>query len=49
MGGNFIEIIYILIRLEYVEYMKGTLDNENQKTNIVFKNIVLEETGKEKL
>lgn len=42
MGGNLLEIIYLLVRLEYVEYMNGTLDTENPKTNVVFKNIISE-------
>ena len=49
MGGNLAEIIYILVSLEYVEYMKGTLENEDPKTNDVFKNIILEELEKEKI
>lgn len=42
MGGNLLEIIFLLVRLEYVEYMNGTLDTENPKTNAVFKNIISE-------
>jgi len=42
-GKSFIEIIYLLVRMEYVEYMKGTLDSEDPKTNIVFKNTILDE------
>lgn len=49
IGGNFFNIIYILVRLEYVERMHGTLENENPETNVVFKNVILEEIGKEKL
>src|SRR3989344_1250215 len=48
MGGSLTEIIYILIRLEYVEYMNGTLENEDQNTNIIFKSIISEEIEKEK-
>ncbi|MEK7625196.1 MAG: hypothetical protein AAB467_02480, partial [Patescibacteria group bacterium] len=40
MGGNLLEIIYLLVRLEYVEYMNGTLDAENIKTNTTFKNTI---------
>lgn len=40
MGGNLLEIIYLLVRLEYVEYMNGTIDTENPKTNIIFKNTI---------
>ena len=40
MGGNVLEIIYLLVRLEYVEYMNGSLDAENPKTNIIFKNTI---------
>ena len=47
-GGTFFGIIYLLVRLEYVEYMRGTLDNENPKTNDIFKSIILEELEKEK-
>ena len=46
IGGNLTEIIYVLIRLEYVEYMNGTLDDEDQKTNAVFRNTILEEMAK---
>ncbi|MFA5652031.1 MAG: hypothetical protein WC933_01585 [Candidatus Paceibacterota bacterium] len=42
MGGNLLEIIYLLVRLEYVEYMNGTLDAENPKTNIIFKKTILD-------
>lgn len=42
MGGNLLEIIYLLVRLEYVEYMNGTLDSENTKTNTIFKNTISE-------
>ncbi|MFA6405280.1 MAG: hypothetical protein WCW46_00845 [Candidatus Paceibacterota bacterium] len=31
IGGNFFEITYVLIRLEYIEYMHGTLDEEDKK------------------
>jgi len=46
IGGNLTEIIYVLVRLEYVEYMNGTLDSEDQKTNTVFRNTILEEMAK---
>jgi hypothetical protein len=46
VGGNFFGVIYLLVRLEYVEYMNGTLENEDQKTNEVFKSIILEELEK---
>lgn len=46
IGGNLTEIIYVLVRLEYVEYMNGTLDNEDQKTNIIFRNTILEEMAR---
>ena len=42
MGGNLLEIIYLLVRLEYVEYMNGTLDAENPKTNTIFKSTISE-------
>ena len=48
-GGTFFGIIYLLVRLEYVERMHGTLDNEDQKTNSIFKNTILEELEKEKV
>jgi len=48
-GGTFFGVIYLLVRLEYVEHMHGTLDNENQKTNNIFKNTILEELEKEKV
>ncbi|MEK9177683.1 MAG: hypothetical protein AAB777_01020 [Patescibacteria group bacterium] len=43
IGGNLTEIIYVLVRMEYLEYMNGILENENQKTNAVFRNTILEE------
>ena len=49
VGGNFFGIIYLLVRLEYVESMNGTIKNEDIKTNSVFKSIILEELEKEKL
>lgn len=45
-GESFIEVIYILVRMEYVEYMKGTLDTESVKTNAVFKEVIQEEMKK---
>jgi hypothetical protein len=48
-GGTFFGVIYLLVRLEYVEYMNGAIDNEDIKTNSVFKSIILEELEKEKL
>ncbi|HTE48397.1 MAG TPA: hypothetical protein VK675_00630 [Candidatus Paceibacterota bacterium] len=40
MGGNLLEIIYLLVRLEYIEYMNGTIETENPKTNAIFKNTI---------
>lgn len=48
-GGTFFGVIYLLVRLEYVEYMNGTIDNEDLKTNSVFKSIILKELEKENL
>ena len=48
-GGTFFGVIYLLVRLEYVEYMNGTIDNEDIKTNSIFKSIILEELEKEKI
>ena len=48
-GETFFGVIYLLVRLEYVESMHGTLDNENPKTNSVFKNTILEELEKEEI
>lgn len=42
IGGNLVEIIYLLVRLEYIEYMDGTLDTESSNTNAVFKKIISE-------
>jgi len=42
-GGSLVEIIYVLVRIEYVEYMNGTLDEEDKKTNSIFKEVILEE------
>ena len=42
IGGNLFEIIYLLVRVEYIEYMNGTLDAENPETNTIFKNIISE-------
>jgi len=49
VGGTFFGVIYLLVRIEYVERMHGTLDNEDQKTNSIFKNTILEELEKEKI
>lgn len=49
VGGTFFGVIYLLVRLEYVERMHGTLDNEDPKTNDVFKSIILEELEKSAL
>ncbi|MEI6238424.1 MAG: hypothetical protein WCP15_02740 [bacterium] len=46
IGGNLTEIIYVLVRMEYVEYMNGNLEKEDQKTNAVFRNTILEEISK---
>ncbi len=46
IGGDFFNIIYVLVRLEYAEYMAGTLENEDPKTNLIFKNTILEELEK---
>lgn len=43
LGGNFLEITYILVRLEYVEYMRRSLDHENPKTNAIFRDTILRE------
>ena len=48
-SGTFFGVIYLLVRLEYVEYMNGTLENENSKTNDIFRSIILEELEKRKL
>ena len=48
-GSSFLEVVYLLVRLEYVEYMNGTLEKENEKTNLVFRNVILEEFKKENL
>jgi hypothetical protein len=45
-GGSFAGITNLLIRLEYIERMRGTLNSETQATNLVFKNIVIEEMQK---
>jgi hypothetical protein len=46
VGKNFVEVIYILIRVEYIESMKGTLETESEKTNAVFKKVLKEEIKK---
>lgn len=43
LGGNLFGITYILVLLEYMEYMKATLDTENEQTNIIFKNTIQDE------
>ncbi|MCX6754415.1 MAG: hypothetical protein NTU81_01120 [Candidatus Nomurabacteria bacterium] len=47
MGGSLFWIIYLLVRLEYIDYMNGTLDVENHKTNIIFKNTIFDVLEKE--
>lgn len=49
VGGNLFGVIYLLVRLEYVEYMKGALDSENIKTSNIFKSTILEELEKHNL
>lgn len=48
-GGSFAEIIYLLVRMEYIEYMRGTTDAENEATNVIFKKVITEEIEKLKL
>jgi len=48
-GGSFVEIINILVRLEYIEYMKGNLDvgkQETKNTFNIFRDIITEEVMK---
>ena len=47
IGGSLTEIIYVLVRMEYIEYMNGNLEKEDQKTNAVFRNTILEEIAKQ--
>lgn len=49
VGGNFFGVIYLLVRLEYIDYMNGTLDKENDKTNNIFKSSILEEVRRSNL
>jgi len=46
-GETFAGIIYLLVCMEYAEYMKGSLDAENRETNQIFKKIIDEEIEKE--
>ncbi|HEY4504165.1 MAG TPA: hypothetical protein VJI73_00140 [Candidatus Paceibacterota bacterium] len=46
-GSSFTEIIYLLVRMEYVEYMNGTMENENAQTNAVFRQVILSEVNPE--
>ncbi len=43
---SFAEIVYILIRLEYIEYMRGSLETESEETNAVFRKVLDEEIVK---
>lgn len=51
-GSSFVEVISLLVRLEYVEYMKGNLNIEDQETKNtfdIFKKIILEVAENENL
>lgn len=43
---NFARVVFILIRIEYLEYMRGTLDEESTKTVSIFEQVVAEEIKK---
>lgn len=45
-GENFARVIWILVRVEYIERMRGTLETESEKTNAVFKSVIAEEMQK---
>jgi len=47
-GSRFTGVIYLLVRMEYIEYMNGTVDAENEATNMIFKKIITEEIEKAK-
>jgi hypothetical protein len=44
--GSLVGVVYILIRVEYMEHMRGTLETENRKTNAAFKEVLEEEFQK---
>ncbi len=46
VGKSFVEVCFLLIRMEYVEYMNGTLDVEDRKTIALFRNVLDEEIRK---
>jgi hypothetical protein len=45
--GDLFGAIYLLVRLEYAEYMKGSLESEDVKTITVFKDTILKELSRE--
>ncbi len=43
---SFMEVVFVLIRMEYGECMNGALDVEDSKTVTLFRNVLEEEIGK---
>ncbi|MFH0791829.1 MAG: hypothetical protein V1905_01285 [bacterium] len=44
--GGFVEIVNILVQLEYIEYMRGNFDFGDQKTFNIFRGVIMEEIDK---
>ncbi len=43
---DFIEVVYLLIRMEYIEYMGDSLEDEDPITNSAFKEVLINEMQK---
>jgi hypothetical protein len=45
LGGTLPSITYVLVRMEYIDYMRGTIDEENPDTNWIFHEVISDVMG----
>jgi hypothetical protein len=46
VGSDFSQVIFLLVRMEYIEYMNGSLNAEDEVTNSIFREVIIEEITK---